>query len=65
MQATRTLHQTTCEDDYLEAAAEALGRPVTAMVSATHIDPDLLFEIFVLADPAGSADGGEGAQGEE
>lgn len=60
VQITRLLHQATCEEEYIEAAARALGRPVRAMVSAPHIDLDLLFEVFVLGEPENNASGGGG-----
>lgn len=56
VQITCMLHQATCEEEYIAAAAEALDRPVTGMVSAPHIDPDLLFEVFVLGPPMSDGD---------
>jgi uncharacterized protein YbcI len=45
----RLSHQRLCEAQIREAAAAALGRPVLAVLSSFHIEPDIAIECFVLA----------------
>lgn len=46
---TRTLHQEALEDEYKASVERILGRPVTAFLSAVHVEPDVAIEIFLLA----------------
>jgi uncharacterized protein YbcI len=45
---TRTLHQEALEDEYKASVERILGRPVTAFLSAVHVDPDVAIEVFLL-----------------
>ena len=60
---TRLLHQESLEEEYKRAAEEALGRRVIAFVSATHAEPDVEIEVYLLGDPIDSSDQ-NGAGGE-
>ena len=51
----RQLHQLALADQYEAAVENATGRKVIAFVSSVHFDPDLAFEVFVLAPLAGEA----------
>jgi len=44
----RTLHQEALEDEYKSSVERALGRPVSAFLSAVHVDPDVAIEVFLL-----------------
>lgn len=59
---TRLLHQESLEEEYKSAAEAVLGRQVLAFVSATHAEPDVEIEVYLLGDPTGS--GENGASGE-
>lgn len=48
---TRLLHQESLEEEYKRAAEEALGQRVIAFVSATHAEPDVEIEVYLLGDP--------------
>ena len=45
---TRTLHQEALEDEYKASIERILGRPVAALLSAVHVDPDVAIEVFLL-----------------
>jgi uncharacterized protein YbcI len=45
---TRTLHQEALKDEYKASVERILGRPVTAFLSAAHVDPDVALEVFLL-----------------
>lgn len=60
---TRLLHQESLEEEYKSAAEAVLGRQVIAFVSATHAEPDVEIEVYLLGDPIGTADQ-NGASGE-
>lgn len=45
---TRTLHQEALEDQYRASVERILGRPVTAFLSAVHVEPDVAIEVFLL-----------------
>ncbi|HEX6753904.1 MAG TPA: Na-translocating system protein MpsC family protein [Solirubrobacterales bacterium] len=60
---TRLLHQESLEEEYKSAAEAVLGRQVLAFVSATHAEPDVEIEVYLLGDPIDSA-GENGASGE-
>lgn len=45
---TRTLHQEALEDEYKASVERILARPVTAFLSAVHVDPDVAIEVFLL-----------------
>jgi uncharacterized protein YbcI len=45
---TRTLHQEALKDEYKASVERILGRPVTAFLSAVHVDPDVAIEVFLL-----------------
>lgn len=47
----RQLLQTTLDEELETIVADATGRPVMTILSATRLDPDLSAEIFVLAEP--------------
>lgn len=49
---TRALHQGAVEDEYKASVERIFGRPVTAFLSAVHVDPDVAMEVFLLGDPA-------------
>ncbi len=49
---TRTLHQEALKDEYKASVERILGRPVTAFLSAVHVEPDVAIEAFLLA-PSG------------
>jgi uncharacterized protein YbcI len=44
----RTEFQAAMRDDCVARVQELTGRPVIAMMSTNHIDPDLAVELFVL-----------------
>lgn len=54
---TRLLHQESLEEEYKSAAEAVLGRQVIAFISATHAEPDVEIEVYLLGDPTGSTDG--------
>lgn len=58
VQATRLLHRHSAEPTYQSAAEAALGRPVAALLSAFHSDPDLAVDVFVLGEGNGKAGAG-------
>lgn len=60
---TRLLHQESLEEEYKSAAEEALGRRVIAFVSATHAEPDVEIEVYLLGEPIDPSAGDE-ASGE-
>lgn len=60
---TRLLHQESLEEEYKSAAEAALGRRVIAFVSATHAEPDVEIEVYLLGDPIDSS-AENGASGE-
>ncbi|HEY5709952.1 MAG TPA: Na-translocating system protein MpsC family protein [Solirubrobacterales bacterium] len=60
---TRLLHQESLEEEYKSAAEAVLGRQVLAFVSATHAEPDVEIEVYLLGDPIDSS-GENGASGE-
>ncbi len=60
---TRLLHQESLEEEYKGAAEAVLGRQVIAFVSATHVEPDVEIEVYLLGDPIGPS-GENGASGE-
>jgi uncharacterized protein YbcI len=45
----RAAHQTDMHDDLIAAVEGIAGRTVEALMSASHVDPDMAVEIFVLA----------------
>jgi len=45
---TRTLHQEALKYQYKASVERILGRPVTAFLSAVHVDPDVAIEVFLL-----------------
>lgn len=45
----RALHQTDMRDDLIAAVEGITGRTVEALMFASHVDPDMAVEIFVLA----------------
>jgi uncharacterized protein YbcI len=47
----RQLLQTTLDQELEAIVAEATGRTVVTILSATRLDPDLSAEIFLLAEP--------------
>ena len=49
VQRTRTLHQEALKGEYKANVERILGRPVTAFLSAVHVDPDVAIEVFLLA----------------
>jgi uncharacterized protein YbcI len=59
---TRLLHQESLEEEYKSAAEAVLGRQVLAFVSATHAEPDVEIEVYLLGDPTDSS-GENGASG--
>ena len=50
--ALRHEYQEAMREESSDKIAELTGRPVTAMMSANHLDPDLAAEIYVLDGPA-------------
>jgi uncharacterized protein YbcI len=52
----RLSHQRLCEERLGEVAAEALQRPVQAVLSSFHVEPDLAVEFFVLGPEPRGAD---------
>ncbi len=52
---TRLLHQESLEDEYKSAAEAVLGRRVIAFISATHAEPDVEIEVYLLGDPIDSS----------
>ena len=44
----RTLHQEALKDEYKARVEQVLGCPVTAFLSAVHVDPDVAIEVFLL-----------------
>lgn len=63
VQLTRMLHRVSCEEEYKEAAADALDRPVIAHTGSVHIGPDMAVEVFVLAPAPGNLGGGADGEG--
>jgi uncharacterized protein YbcI len=53
----RHLLQVLIEDDLKSCVARILERPVTTMLSATRLDPDLSAEIFLLGPVPAAPDG--------
>jgi uncharacterized protein YbcI len=56
----RLSHQRLCEARIIEVAAATLGRPVLAVLSSFHVEPDIAVEAFVLGrrqDAPGSGAG--------
>lgn len=49
---TRTLHQEALAEEYRTSAEQILRRPVTAFLTAVHVDPDVAIEVFLLGRPA-------------
>ncbi len=60
---TRLLHQESLKEEYRSAAEAVLGRRVLAFISATHAEPDVEVEVYLLGDPTDSS-GENGASGE-
>jgi len=60
---TRLLHQESLEEEYKSAAEAVLGRQVLAFISATHAEPDVEIEVYLLGDPVEPSDE-NGASGE-
>src|SRR3954452_23289300 len=51
--------QMALRDEFTTAISEATGRPVTAFMSNSHVDPPLIVEIFVL-EPESNGDRSDG-----
>src|SRR3954452_4423277 len=51
--------QMALREEFTGAIAEATGRPVTAFMSNSHVDPPLIVEIFVL-EPESNGDRSDG-----
>jgi uncharacterized protein YbcI len=55
----RSEFQIALRDEFTAAISEVMGRPVTAFMSNSHVDPPYIVEIFVL-EPESNGDGSNG-----
>jgi uncharacterized protein YbcI len=61
---TRYAYQQVMQDDLTQLVEEALGRKVSAFMSANHIDPDTAVEFFLLDEGSDGGVGGSQSEGD-